>query len=53
MRGLWGFLHDEHGGNSVEYALVGSIVTIVAIGAMIAMGGQVSTFLSGIIPYLS
>ena len=53
MRMLRAFLADEAGSNVVEYALVGSIVTIVAIGSMIAMGGQVDAYLRNIIDYLS
>lgn len=52
MRGFLHFLRDESGSNVVEYALVGSIVTIIAITAMMAMGLQVDAFLSGVLPYL-
>lgn len=49
---LCAFLSDEHGSNAIEYALVGSIVTIIAIGAMIAMGVQLNTMMDNIRPYL-
>lgn len=53
MGRLRAFLADESGSNVVEYALVGSIVTIIAIGSMIAIGGQVNAYLTDIIDYLS
>ncbi|NBO18535.1 MAG: Flp family type IVb pilin [Proteobacteria bacterium] len=52
MQKLRAFLADESGSNVVEYALLGSIVTIIAIGSMIAMGAQVSVMLSDILAYL-
>jgi Flp pilus assembly pilin Flp len=38
------FLSDETGTVAMEYALIATIVSIIAIASMIAMGGSVSTF---------
>ncbi len=38
-------LCDETGTVAIEYALIASIVSIVAIGSMIAMGSSVTSFL--------
>jgi Flp pilus assembly pilin Flp len=40
------FLRDETGAVPVEYALILTLISIVAIGSMLAIGGSVNTYLT-------
>jgi len=37
------FLRDEHGATSIEYALIAAMFAIVVLGAVTALGNNVST----------
>jgi pilus assembly protein Flp/PilA len=39
---------DEEGQGLAEYALILALIAIVAIAALIFLGGQISTILSGV-----
>ena len=43
----WGtmnrFIHDERGATSIEYALIASLIAVVIIGGITAVGTTVST----------
>jgi Flp pilus assembly pilin Flp len=41
LRQLW---HDDSATVAIEYALIGTLISIIAIASMIAIGGQVSGF---------
>jgi len=42
------FIHDEEGQGLAEYALILSLIAIVAVVALIFLGSQVSTMLSSV-----
>ena len=42
--GLVRFLKDERATVSIEYALIVTILSIIAIGSMISVGGSVNSF---------
>jgi pilus assembly protein Flp/PilA len=49
MRHFMGLLdHDERGQGLAEYALILALIAIVAIAALVFLGGQVSSILSTI-----
>ena len=39
---IWKFLRDESGASLIEYVLIGGIISIVGIGAMTLIGGDVN-----------
>ncbi len=39
---------DEEGQGLAEYALILSLIAIIAIGALVFLGGEISTILSSI-----
>jgi pilus assembly protein Flp/PilA len=41
-------VHDERGQGLAEYALLLALIAIVAIGALLFMGGQISQILSDV-----
>lgn len=42
MKDLWvGLIHDERGGELLEYALIAGLIVIVAIAAITAVGNKV------------
>lgn len=43
-RSLLHMLRDETGTVSIEYGLIVTILSIIAIGSMLAMGGSVNSF---------
>jgi len=47
------FLREESGQGLVEYALILALIAIAVIGAMTALGGQVSTNMNAIKTELS
>ena len=49
MSQFWGLLdRDERGQGLAEYALILALIAIVAIAALVFLGGQVSAILSSI-----
>ncbi len=47
------FWRDERGITSIEYALIASIVSICAVGAMTVIGTKVNRNFNGILPGLN
>ncbi|MGJ8527493.1 Flp family type IVb pilin [Maritalea sp.] len=37
------FLNDESGATAIEYGLIAALISVVIIGAVTALGGQLST----------
>lgn len=48
MRVLTKLLHCEKGANAIEYALVASLISIAALGAMQSLGGKIDTMLNNV-----
>jgi pilus assembly protein Flp/PilA len=45
---LYNFINDDEGQGLAEYALILVLVSIVAVGALTALGGQITTVFSTI-----
>ncbi len=43
------FIHDEAGATSIEYAMIGTLISIIAIAALSSMGSSLNTMFSGVI----
>ena len=43
MERFWKFIKDEEGLETVEYAIIGALITLAAIVTITAVGGQVNT----------
>ena len=41
MKRILQLLRDRSGATAIEYAMIASVISIAAIGAMISVGGQV------------
>lgn len=48
MRVLQLFLQDEEGATAIEYGLIAALVSIAAIGAMTALGTQLSAVFTSV-----
>lgn len=48
MNRLQGLLRDSAGATSIEYAAIASLISIIAIGAIEAVGTSVTALFSGI-----
>ena len=48
LRSWWIRIHDSEGQGLAEYALILAFIAMIAIAALICMGGQVSASLSNI-----
>jgi len=46
--GVFEVLRDESGATAVEYALIGVLVAIVTIAGLALIGGNLSSFFSGL-----
>jgi pilus assembly protein Flp/PilA len=46
------FWSDEDGHSSIEYALIATIISIVAVSAMTVIGTRVNVLFSGVLPGL-
>ncbi len=42
------FLKNEQGATAIEYGLIAALISVAAIGAMAALGGQLSTLFTNI-----
>jgi len=45
---VWLALKDERGSNMGEYAAIGALVLLVAVGAFMALGGRISGLIEAI-----
>ena len=52
-RKLKTFLTDEDGATAIEYGLIAALVSVAAIGALTAMGGNLSTMFNSVSSSLS
>jgi pilus assembly protein Flp/PilA len=52
MRRLTEILRCERGANAIEYALVASLISIAAIGAMTNLGGKIDTIFGNVSNHL-
>ncbi len=52
MRLLLAFLRDEDGTAMIEYGLIASMISIVALSSMYAIGGQVQVFFDDMVTSL-
>lgn len=43
MTNLVRFFKDEDGATAIEYGLIAALISVAAIGAMTALGGQLSS----------
>ncbi len=43
MNNVIRFLKDEEGATAIEYGLIAALISVAAIGAMTALGTQLST----------
>jgi len=43
MKTLIHFCNDEEGATAIEYGLIAALISVAAIGAMTALGTQLST----------
>lgn len=48
MNTLARFLKDEEGATAIEYGLIAALISVAAIGAMTALGTQLSTLFNTI-----
>lgn len=49
MQALLRFLENESGSTAVEYGLLATIISVIAIGSMIAMGGSLRGFFEAMV----
>lgn len=49
MKRIARLLADESGATSIEYAAIASLISIVAIGAFVAVGSTVDTMFGSIV----
>lgn len=48
MRIFSGLLRDRRGATAIEYGLIAALIAVAAIGAMSALGGQITTTLNNV-----
>lgn len=48
MKTIVSFLKDENGATAIEYGLIAALISVAAIGAMTALGGQLTTLFGNI-----
>jgi len=53
MKNLIGFFKDEDGATAIEYGLIAALVSVAAIGALTAMGDNLSTMFETVSSALS
>jgi pilus assembly protein Flp/PilA len=46
---FWGFFGDETGATSIEYALLATLVAVVIIGSVIAVGGSLNGVFAAVV----
>jgi pilus assembly protein Flp/PilA len=45
---LYGFIHDEKGATAIEYGLIATLVSVVIIAGLTALGGDLNTAFNNI-----
>lgn len=50
---IYQFVSDESGATAIEYGLIGALVSVAAIIAMTALGGNLETLFTEVSGYLS
>ncbi|RJR32985.1 MAG: Flp family type IVb pilin [Desulfobacteraceae bacterium] len=53
MKRIWTFIKDEQGLETVEYAIIGGIITIAAIATIRSIGTQVGVMFTSILGALT
>jgi len=53
LKNLIGFFKDEDGATAIEYGLIAALVSVAAIGALTAMGDNLSTMFETVSSALS
>jgi pilus assembly protein Flp/PilA len=48
MKTLYTLLKDEDGATAIEYGLIAALISVAAIGAMTALGTQLSTLFGNV-----
>jgi pilus assembly protein Flp/PilA len=48
MKTLFMLMNDEQGATAIEYGLIAALISVAAIGAMTALGGQLTTLFGNI-----
>lgn len=48
MKNIAKFLKDENGATAIEYGLIAALISVAAIGAMSALGTQLTTLFGNI-----
>ena len=48
MKNFMRFLNDEEGATAIEYGLIAALISVAAIGAMTALGGNLTTLFGNI-----
>lgn len=48
MKTIMNFVKDENGATAIEYGLIAALISVAAIGAMSALGTQLSTLFTNI-----
>ena len=48
MKNFAQFLKNEDGATAIEYGLIAALISVAAIGAMTALGGQLTTLFGNI-----
>ena len=48
MRNMIRFIKDEEGATAIEYGLIAALISVAAIGAMTALGQQLSTLFTSV-----
>ncbi|NBO17921.1 MAG: Flp family type IVb pilin [Proteobacteria bacterium] len=48
MKHIMSFIKDENGATAIEYGLIAALISVAAIGAMSALGTQLTTLFGNI-----
>ncbi len=48
MKTFTRFFKEENGATAIEYGLIAALISVAAIGAMSALGGQLSTLFTNV-----
>ncbi len=48
MKHIAKFIKDENGATAIEYGLIAALISVAAIGAMSALGNQLTTLFNNI-----
>lgn len=48
MKNIIRLMKEEEGATAIEYGLIAALISVAAIGAMTALGGQLSTLFGSV-----